>query len=225
MIKHTTPATKQKTNKWMRWIARRRQQKIIIDSGATSHFMSEDLHLPTEGTSNKEVYLPNNDKLTTSKRTKLPFDNLTNAAREADVLPGLKQSLLSVNKMSEEGYTTIFHPGEDGVTIHTKGTITITTSEPLVLTGEKSNTAKLWTIQTPEMKNTKEEMNNVYSLPSIPHTIKYLHAAAGYPVQATWLEAIKAGNYVTWPGLTTTAVRKHFPESDEMQQGHMKKQR
>jgi hypothetical protein len=44
-------------------------------------------------------------------------------------------------------------------------------------------------------------------------------------VQATWLEAIKAGNYVTWPGLTSTAVRKHFPESDEMQQGHMKKQR
>ncbi len=90
MIKQATPATKQKTNKWMRQIARRRQQKIIIDSGGTSHFMSKDLHLPMEGTSNKEVYLPNNDKLTTSKRTKLPFDNLTNAAREADVLPGLK---------------------------------------------------------------------------------------------------------------------------------------
>ena len=127
--------------------------------------------------------------------------------------------------MSEEGYTTIFHPGEDGVTIHKEGTITITTSEPPVLTGGKSNAAKLWTIRTPNERGIKEETNNVYSLPSIPHSIKYFHAAAGYPVKATWLDAIDAGNYVSWPGLTTTAVRKHFPESDETQQGHMKRQR
>ena len=37
--------------------------------------------------------------------------------------------------------------------------------------------------------------------------------------------AIKAGNYNTWPGLTATAVRHHFPESDKTQKGHMKKQR
>ena len=103
----------QKSNKWMRRIARRREKKIIIDSGATSHFMTEDLNLPTEGASNKEVYLPNNAKLRMSQQTKLPFDTLTNVVREVDVLPGLKQSLLSVNKMSEEGYTTIFHPGEE----------------------------------------------------------------------------------------------------------------
>jgi hypothetical protein len=112
VIKHIPQATQQKSNKWTRRVARRRQHKIIIDSGATSHFMSEDLNLPTEGTSNKEVYLPNNAKLRTSRRTKLPFDNLTSAAREADVLPGLKRSLLSVNKLSEEGYTTVFHPRE-----------------------------------------------------------------------------------------------------------------
>ena len=125
MIKAIIPTTKQKSNKWTRQIDRRRQHKIIIDSGATSHFMIEDLHLPTEGASNKEVYLPSNAKLRTSRQTKLPFDNLTNAAREADVLPRLKRSLLSVNKMSEEGYMTIFHPGEDGVMIHKEGTITI----------------------------------------------------------------------------------------------------
>ncbi len=43
-------------------------------------------------------------------------------------------------------------------------------------------------------------------------------------MKATWLDAIKAGNYVTWLGLTTTVVRKHFPDSDETQQGHMKRQ-
>ena len=44
-------------------------------------------------------------------------------------------------------------------------------------------------------------------------------------MKTTWIDAIEAGNYITWPGLTTTAVRKHFPESDETQQGHMKRQR
>ena len=33
----------------------------------------------------------------------------------------------------------------------------------------------------------REEVANVYNLPSIPQTIKYLHAAAGYPVEDTWL--------------------------------------
>jgi hypothetical protein len=37
--------------------------------------------------------------------------------------------------------------------------------------------------------------------------------------------AIKAGNYNTWPILTPSTVRRHFPESDETQKGHMKRQR
>ena len=93
MIKSTATTTKHKSNKWTRRIAKQREHKIIIDSGATSHFTIKDLHLPMEGASNKIVYLPNNAKLRTSRRTKLPFETLTNAAREADVLPGLKQSL------------------------------------------------------------------------------------------------------------------------------------
>jgi hypothetical protein len=72
-IKSTATTTKQKSNKWTRRIARQQEHKIIIDSSATSHFISKYLNLPTEGASNKEVYLPNNAKLKTSGRTKLPF--------------------------------------------------------------------------------------------------------------------------------------------------------
>jgi hypothetical protein len=70
----------------------------------------------------------------------------------------------------------------------------------------------------------KEQANNAYDLPLISQTVKYLHAAAGFPVKETWIKAIKAGNYNTWPTITSTTVRRHFPESDEMQKGHMKKQ-
>jgi hypothetical protein len=159
-----------------------------------------------------------------STKTKLPFKQLTESAREADILPGLKRLLLSVNKMAEEGYTTIFHPGEEGVTIHKEGTVTITTSEPPVLEGYKNNPAKLWKVSATQNTENHEDTSKVYSLPSIQQSIKYLHAAAGFPVKEMWLDAIKYRNFVTWPGLTTTTVRKHFPDSDKTQQGHMKKQ-
>ena len=225
MIKELKSTEKQKGNKWTRRRARRQEQRMIIDSGATSHFVSEEMNLPQEGKSNKQVYLPNDATLHTSTKTKLPFPNLSDAAREADILPGLKRSLLSVNKMSEEGYTTIFHPGEEGVTFHEEGTVQITMTAPPILHGQKLNGEKLWTVSGKQSKYTHEEVNNVYSLPSIQQSVKYLHAAAGFPVKDEWLDAIKAGNYVTWPGLTLEAVRKHCPDSDETQKGHMKKQR
>ena len=183
------------------------------------------MNLPKGDKSHKEVYLPDDTKLTTSTKTQLPFTQLSDGAREADILPGLKRSLISVNKMSKEGYTTIFHPGDEGVTIHKEDTVTITMTAPPVLHGIKTNGEKLWTITSKHGKSKREETHNVYSLPSMAQSIKYLHAAAGFPVKETWLEAIEAGNYVTWPGLTTSAVRKHFPDSDETQKGHMKKQR
>jgi hypothetical protein len=71
-------------------------------------------------------------------------------------------------------------------------------------------------------EESKEEANNVYTLPSTKQSIRYLHAAAGFPVESECTKAIKAGNYVTWPELTAEAVHKHFPESDETQKGHMK---
>ena len=134
-----------KSNKWTRRIEQQQTMKLVIDSGAMSHFVPEELDLPKKGKSDKEVFLPDNSSLRASCKTELPLEQLSNKAREADVLPGLKTPLIRVNKLAEEGYTTIFHPGEEGVTIHKKDTITIATTEPPVLQGSKSRGAKLWT--------------------------------------------------------------------------------
>jgi hypothetical protein len=215
---------KSKSNKWERRLTRRIEKRMVIDSGATSHFCSEEMDLPKEGESNKAVYLLNGNIIRTTKKTSLPFQQLTKRAREAHVLPHLRQSLLSVNKLSEEGYTTIFHPENEGVTIHKRGTLTIATNKPPVLQGCKEKGDNLWTVSTNEEEG-EEEANNVYNLPSTKQSLRYLHASAGFPVESEWIKAIKAGNYVTWPELTAEAVHKHFPESDETQKGHMKQQR
>jgi hypothetical protein len=64
----------------------------------------------------------------------------------------------------------------------------------------------------------------VYNLSSASQTVQYLHAAAGFLAVETWIKAIKAGNFITWLILTLNTVRRHFPESDETQKGHMKQQ-
>ena len=61
------------------------------------------MKLPRKGKSNKEVYLPDDTKLQATYRTKLPLKQLSDKAREADILPGLNTLLISVNKLAEEG--------------------------------------------------------------------------------------------------------------------------
>jgi hypothetical protein len=131
-----------KSNKWMRQMERQRQIELVIDSGATSNFVLENMNLLKKGKSNKEVYLPEDTKLQATYRTELPFKQLSDKVREADILPGIKTLLISVNKLAKEGYTTIFHPGEDGVTIHKLGTVTIPTTAQPILQGCKTKWEK-----------------------------------------------------------------------------------
>jgi hypothetical protein len=70
----------------------------------------------------------------------------------------------------------------------------------------------------------QEYLHNIYELPSLEPTVRYLHAAAGFPPKATWLKAIRQGNYSTWPLINVENVAKYFPESEETQMGHMQGQ-
>ncbi len=92
-------------------------------------------------------------------------------------------------------------------------------SKPPVLQGCKKRGAKLWIVSAPATNNEHEEVANVYNLPSISQTIKYLHAAAGCPVKKTWTKAITAGYYTTWPGLTAPMVQKHFSNQTKPKRG------
>ena len=56
-------------------------------------------------------------------------------------------------------------------------------------------------------------------MPGIKELIAYHHASAGFPSKETWLSAIKANTYESWPGLTPDASKKHCPNSDETMLG------
>ena len=90
--------------------------------------------------------------------------------------------------MANEGYTTIFHPGEEGVTIHKPGTLTIAATEPPVLHGRKAKGAKLWTVLADE-EAMKEQANKVYDLPLIRQTVSLTsHASSTKSGQLSWMQ-------------------------------------
>jgi hypothetical protein len=214
---------------------------MVLDSGATSHFVGLAENLPTTGSSNMTVILPNGKSIKATHTVDLPFECLHPRARHAHVLAHLKtHSLISVPKLADAGYTTVFHPGNLGVTIHSKSDISIQQWCKPVLQGWRDGNC-LWKLEyndvssmskqqndsiehnLPDINQQKETTANVYALPSIARAIKYLHAAAGFPTKDTWLKAIECGNYKSWPGVNMTNLKKHFPESIETQKGHMKK--
>ncbi len=65
-----------------------------------------------------------------------------------------------------------------------------------------------------------EAVHNVYELNTQPELIQYLHAAARFPTKLMLIKAIKNKQFASWPGLTTKAVAKHYPESKETLKGH-----
>jgi hypothetical protein len=67
--------------------------------------------------------------------------------------------------------------------------------------------------------------NNVHRLRTKEQLCDYLHRAAGHPVKKTWLAAIKAGEYATWPGLTYELVSSHLYDTEETAMGHLHKRR
>jgi hypothetical protein len=128
------------------------------------------------------------------------------------------------------------YPRNKGVTIHKEGTLTITSTEPAALQGWRAETG-LWEFDPNHQDHQTYKPEhaiaiipddiayNVHALPSTPMAVRFLHAAAGFPPKATWIAAIKAGNFVTWPLLTVENVNKHYPETNETDKGHMKMQR
>ena len=80
----------------------------VIDSGATGHFLQEGLGIPTGHPSSKVVGMPNGQTEEATKQVLLPLQGLSKQARLGDELPSLRHnSLLSVPKFADHGYTTI----------------------------------------------------------------------------------------------------------------------
>ena len=74
---------------------------------------------------------------------------------------------------------------------------------------------------TPTKALTKKNHARLNNLPNLEALICFLHAVARSPIKSTWLQAIRAGNYDSWPGLTHAAALKYSPSTDATIKGHL----
>jgi hypothetical protein len=142
---------------------------MVLDSGATSHFVQLTENLPTKGSSNMTVILPYGKSIKATHTMDLPFECLHPRARHAHVLPHLKtHSLISVPKLVDAGYMTVFHPENLGVTIHSKSDISIQQWYKPVLQGWRDGNG-LWKLGYNDVSSMSKQQNNSieHNLPDI----------------------------------------------------------
>ncbi len=206
-------------------------ETAVVDSGATNHFGTDDGGMVSTGVpSTKIVGAANGTFMRASTKAVLPMSQLRPEAREADIIPDLKNSLISISKLADSSYVTIFQPGNKGVAVYDENDVQITVTGEAVLQGWREG--NLWRVPLKDGSSVpinedklSEAAHNLFELPSLRESIRYLHASLGFPVKSTWLKAIRAGNFAGWPLVTVENVNKYFPESDETQMGHLNQQR
>ena len=169
------------------------------------------------------VEQPDGTIMQATHTAKLAIDHLPDAVRHAYVFPEMQNKcLLALGTFCDNGYEihlTISH-------IY----ITHLTDPALSLVGHRDLVSKMWTVNidnnpnqtAARVQSTRLMANNVYEYKKKKDIVTYLHKAAFSPVKSTWLRAIQAGFYTTWPGLTPELVDKHLDKSTNIVKGHLR---
>ena len=141
----------------------------------------------------------------------LDLPTLPSQAQTAHVFKEMSTALISVPELCDTDCRVTF--------LKTHVTVYDSTNK-IILVGRRDLQAGLWLV--PLQQPTPNQLALIaYHQGSKPALTRYLHACAGYPTTATWTKAIDNGHYITWPGLTSTHVRKYLPPSEETTMGHM----
>lgn len=184
--------------------------------------------LKLTGPSTKAISTTNGGIMHAKGTAELPLNRLKVSARQALIALGLKaKALMSMSKLADAGYTTIFHPHDKGVTTHDNNDFKVIVNSPLLLQGWRQ-VGGLWTVplvqgaQVSPALDIIEQANNVYDLPCTREVVRFLHAALGFSTKTTLMAAIRRGNLVTFPGMTTKNVARFFRGSEETQKGYMR---
>jgi hypothetical protein len=107
----------------------------------------------------------------------------------------VKHSLLSVGKLCNEGYSVTFRI--DAFTIYNS-------QEVQILKGARDLDTGLWRInlRKEHQQYPHEVDNNVYDFRNAGALVNYLHRSMFSFTKSAFLQAVKNGHLITWPGLT-----------------------
>jgi hypothetical protein len=104
----------------------------MVDSAASKTFVKSSQGIEVTGESDKRVMAANEGSISATHTALLPTRALSKGARESYVVPEVKENLMSVPVLSDNGYTTIFLPDDEGVKIYKHNGVTIIENAPPV---------------------------------------------------------------------------------------------
>ena len=194
------------------------QEYLLADTGCTSHYLKDTVKLPQKPDKQLRVQLPDGSFMESKTSTHLPFIDLNPKATQAHTFQALKTAnLLSIGQLCDNDCVATFN----------KTTVTITKNKSIIMTGKRDEITGMWLIPMPhkttKLQNQKQTQysNVITKLHPKSKLVKFLHAAAFSPCKSTWIKAIKAGFFATWPGLTHELVSKFLPNSEHTAMGHL----
>ncbi len=117
------------------------------------------------------------DKRTNKETKKMRLKHkLHQAAREMSIVPGLHLTLVSIPKLADAGYTTVF--SKKGAAIYNDHTTTVTADKPPILDADRCNLTGLWKlplhlegIAVNEERPHNKAIHVIFDLPSTSQNI------------------------------------------------------
>jgi hypothetical protein len=150
-----------------------------------------------------------------SHTAELGIPELNKATSIEHVFPGMaNHSLLSVGQIYNEGYTVTFRNAWVKI---------CDSQERQILKGARDLDTGLWRINLRKEHQQPQQAvaNNVDELRNTGASVNYLHKAIFSPTKSAFLQAVKNGHLVTWPGLTERAINTHLKPTPATTMRHM----
>jgi hypothetical protein len=194
----------------------------VADPAATGHFFPNQNN-STNKHNEIEVVCANNETMVSVVTTELDITELSNKAKTAYCFNEMKQPLLSIPLLADDGCKISL----------TADNIIVTKNNKTILKGIRDKLSTLWMIPIKHHKKKQllaqqlpsvpvlHAANNAYHQPTIAKLMAFHNATIGSLPVATLCNAIDNDWLTSFPGLTSKAIRKHLPKSISTAMGHM----
>jgi hypothetical protein len=176
---------------WAQKLQNRKSRRFaFLDSGVTSGAAPEEdaPDLDNTGQPSQKTFMFLDGRTGKATKKMLLKHNLHLAAREMNIMPGLHLALVSIPKLVDAGYTTVFN--KNGAAIYDEKTTTFTATNPPALESERCKHTGMWTLNlNPETTISNQEvptappetLNIIFDLPSSRKTFLWYHTSGGFP--------------------------------------------
>jgi hypothetical protein len=185
----------------------------VADSAATGHFFPNENN-STNKHNEIEVVCANNETMVSVATTELDIPELSSKAKTAYCFNEMKQPLLSIPLLADDGCKIML----------TADNIIVTKNNKTILKGIRDKLSTLWMIPIKHRQKALllaqdlpavpvvHAANSAYHQPTIAKLMAFHNATIGSLPVKTLCNAIDNDWLTSFPGLTSKAIKKHLPK-------------